>query len=120
MCARELESIQNADFEDFDLEPLSRLVPKGDYKEVDIDCVEQLIQIYHFELGLTIGARLSRFWKRWEMLGASSYTVRLLRSGLKLVWLQHRPPINIKPMVISHSKQPDKLQIMRSHMDQIC
>ena len=70
------------------LEPFHRLAKNIDFIEKeDISSLDQLRDSYYHELSMNIGSRLSRFYKRWEKVGASAYIVCLLRCGLTLEWI---------------------------------
>ena len=54
------------------LEPFYRLAKNIDFIEKeDISSLDQLKDSYYHELSMNIGSRLSRFYKRWEKVGAS-------------------------------------------------
>ena len=101
------------------LEPFHRLASNIDFVEKDdISSLHQLRESYYHELSMNIGSRLSRFYKRWEKVGASSYVVCMLRCGLTLEWIDvtNPPPLTYLPNVISIAKDKDKMSLMRTHV----
>ena len=101
------------------LEPEERLVPKGDFIQRDIQSLEQLSEVYYQELSMKVGGRLSRFWKRWRLMGASPFILNKLQYGLRLDWVSTPPVLTTKPNVISRCLDRDKMELMRSHVTQM-
>ena len=104
------------------LEPFHRLASNIDFVEKDdISSLHQLRESYYHELSMNIGSRLSRFYKRWEKVGASAYVVCMLRCGLTLEWIDvtNPPPLTYLPNVISIAKDKDKMSLMRTHVSEM-
>ena len=104
------------------LEPLHRLAKNITFIEKEnISSLDQLNVSYYHELSMNIGSRLSRFYKRWEKVGASAYIVCLLRCGLTLEWLDaaNPPTLTHVPNVISMAKDANKMSLMRTHVSEM-
>ena len=98
------------------LEPEERLVPDGDFVQHDMQSLEQLTEVYYQELGMKVGGRLARFWKRWRDLGASPFILNKLQYGIRLDWVSTPPVLTTNPLIISRCRDRDKMEIMRSHV----
>ena len=72
-----------------------------------LSCVNLLTNVPTASIDLPKGARLHRFWKKWETLGVSPKVVTALTEGYTLP-LQFRPNLTRSPTVISSYTNPHK------------
>ncbi len=64
---------------------------------------------------LPVGGRLSHFWKSWEIMGASSKVVEILREGFRLKFLQN-PVLSSIPWETANPKERKNLDLQQ-HID---
>ena len=68
--------------------------------------------LHNDETDMPVGGRLQFFWTRWQKLGASPYTVKMLREGYRLPFLAGHPPLSRIPLILSSYANLTKQELL--------
>ncbi len=64
-----------------------------------------------------VGGRLKHFWKKFEGIGASHYTINLLKYGLTLQFVQKPPLVNNPIILDSYENNKEKIKALRTVLE---
>ncbi len=66
-----------------------------------------------------MGGRLKHFWKEWEILGASHYTINLLKYGLTLQFVKPPPLVNNPIFLDSYQNNKEKRKALKIALEEL-
>jgi len=81
--------------------------------------INQIIEENHEILNYPVGARLSRFYRRWSALGAHPAIVAKIQYGISLEWKGQPPPLLFQPAVISGYQNQHKMDLLKDSVKQM-